>query len=159
MNCFFIVYWLNSPTAVNKLKHQSESLKHLSFHFSQESSSSKKAREAFTLSTRSVYQDCLLACFKSCLPYFISLCFYLPYLFVVPCSCGGQLVKGAPDSLLRSLHVQKDPKNYNYIKVGGQVKVRTSFLFPWALWGTLSLCLLHPCSSAPDEEVYHRRTQ
>uniref|UniRef100_A0A8C6TTQ7 Unconventional myosin-Id n=1 Tax=Neogobius melanostomus TaxID=47308 RepID=A0A8C6TTQ7_9GOBI len=33
-----------------------------------------------------------------------------------------QLLKGAPDSLLRSLHIQKDPKAYNYIKVGGQIK-------------------------------------
>ncbi len=34
-----------------------------------------------------------------------------------------QLLRGAPDSLLRSLHVQKDPTAYNYIKVGGQIKV------------------------------------
>uniref|UniRef100_A0A673BNU9 Unconventional myosin-Id n=1 Tax=Sphaeramia orbicularis TaxID=375764 RepID=A0A673BNU9_9TELE len=33
-----------------------------------------------------------------------------------------QLLRGAPDSLLRSLHIQKDPKGYNYIKVGGQIK-------------------------------------
>ncbi|KAM4524857.1 unconventional myosin-Id isoform 1-T1 [Odontesthes bonariensis] len=33
-----------------------------------------------------------------------------------------QLLKGAPDSLLRSLHIQKDPKPYNYIKVGGHIK-------------------------------------
>ncbi|XP_030629769.1 unconventional myosin-Id isoform X2 [Chanos chanos] len=33
-----------------------------------------------------------------------------------------QLVKGAPDALLRSLHIQKEPTAYNYIKVGGQVK-------------------------------------
>lgn len=33
-----------------------------------------------------------------------------------------QLLKGAPDSLLRSLHIQKDPKTYNYIKVGGHIK-------------------------------------
>ncbi|XP_076855311.1 unconventional myosin-Id [Brachyhypopomus gauderio] len=33
-----------------------------------------------------------------------------------------QLVKGAPDSLLRSLHVQRDPTAYNYIKVGGLIK-------------------------------------
>ncbi|XP_041938437.1 unconventional myosin-Id [Alosa alosa] len=33
-----------------------------------------------------------------------------------------QLVKGAPDSLLRSLHIQKDSTAYSYIKVGGQVK-------------------------------------
>uniref|UniRef100_A0A3P8XUN0 Unconventional myosin-Id n=1 Tax=Esox lucius TaxID=8010 RepID=A0A3P8XUN0_ESOLU len=33
-----------------------------------------------------------------------------------------QLVKGGPDSLLRSLHVSKDPTAYNYIRVGGQVK-------------------------------------
>ena len=35
-----------------------------------------------------------------------------------------QLLRGGPESLLRSLHIQKDPKNYAYIKVGGQVKVR-----------------------------------
>lgn len=34
-----------------------------------------------------------------------------------------QLLRGAPDSLLRSLHIQKDPTAYNYIKVGGQIKV------------------------------------
>uniref|UniRef100_A0A8C9T8N8 Myosin ID n=1 Tax=Scleropages formosus TaxID=113540 RepID=A0A8C9T8N8_SCLFO len=34
-----------------------------------------------------------------------------------------QLVKGGPESLLRSLHIQKDPAAYNYIKVGGQLKV------------------------------------
>uniref|UniRef100_A0A8B9KUP9 Unconventional myosin-Id n=1 Tax=Astyanax mexicanus TaxID=7994 RepID=A0A8B9KUP9_ASTMX len=33
-----------------------------------------------------------------------------------------QLVKGAPESLLRSLHIQKDPTAYNYIKVGGMIK-------------------------------------
>lgn len=33
-----------------------------------------------------------------------------------------QLLKGAPENLLRSLHIQKDPKAYNYIKVGGQIK-------------------------------------
>ncbi|KAF4085091.1 hypothetical protein AMELA_G00113390 [Ameiurus melas] len=33
-----------------------------------------------------------------------------------------QLVKGAPESLLRSLHIQKDPVAYNYIKVGGHIK-------------------------------------
>uniref|UniRef100_A0A7N8X5I7 Unconventional myosin-Id n=1 Tax=Mastacembelus armatus TaxID=205130 RepID=A0A7N8X5I7_9TELE len=33
-----------------------------------------------------------------------------------------QLLRGAPDSLLRSLHIQKDPTVYNYIKVGGQIK-------------------------------------
>ncbi|XP_060795875.1 unconventional myosin-Id [Neoarius graeffei] len=33
-----------------------------------------------------------------------------------------QLVKGAPESLLRSLHIQKDPIAYNYIKVGGHTK-------------------------------------
>ncbi|XP_019749289.1 unconventional myosin-Id [Hippocampus comes] len=33
-----------------------------------------------------------------------------------------QLLRGAPDALLRSLHVQRDPKSYNYIKVGGQLK-------------------------------------
>ncbi|XP_054624472.1 unconventional myosin-Id [Dunckerocampus dactyliophorus] len=33
-----------------------------------------------------------------------------------------QLLKGAPDALLRSLHIQKDPRSYNYIKVGGQIK-------------------------------------
>lgn len=37
--------------------------------------------------------------------------------------CLIQLVKGAPESLLRSLHIQKDATAYNYIKVGGQVKV------------------------------------
>lgn len=34
-----------------------------------------------------------------------------------------QLLKGAPDSLLRSLHVQKEPTAFSYIKVGGQIKV------------------------------------
>lgn len=34
-----------------------------------------------------------------------------------------QLVKGAPESLLRSLHIQKDPIAYNYIKIGGHIKV------------------------------------
>ncbi|CAF87192.1 unnamed protein product, partial [Tetraodon nigroviridis] len=33
-----------------------------------------------------------------------------------------QLIKGAPDSLLRSLHIQKDPTAYSYIRVGGQMK-------------------------------------
>ncbi|XP_037133998.1 unconventional myosin-Id [Syngnathus acus] len=33
-----------------------------------------------------------------------------------------QLLKGAPDALLRTLHIQRDPKRYNYIKVGGQMK-------------------------------------
>uniref|UniRef100_H2M9L2 Unconventional myosin-Id n=1 Tax=Oryzias latipes TaxID=8090 RepID=H2M9L2_ORYLA len=33
-----------------------------------------------------------------------------------------QLLIGAPDSLLRSLHIQKDPAAYNYIRVGGQIK-------------------------------------
>uniref|UniRef100_A0A7N6BFJ2 Unconventional myosin-Id n=1 Tax=Anabas testudineus TaxID=64144 RepID=A0A7N6BFJ2_ANATE len=33
-----------------------------------------------------------------------------------------QLLRGAPDSLIRSLHIQKDPAAYNYIKVGGQIK-------------------------------------
>uniref|UniRef100_A0A673LV74 Unconventional myosin-Id n=1 Tax=Sinocyclocheilus rhinocerous TaxID=307959 RepID=A0A673LV74_9TELE len=34
-----------------------------------------------------------------------------------------QLVKGAPDAQLRSLHIQRDPTAYTYIKVGGQIKV------------------------------------
>uniref|UniRef100_A0AAQ4PVT3 Myosin 1D n=1 Tax=Gasterosteus aculeatus aculeatus TaxID=481459 RepID=A0AAQ4PVT3_GASAC len=34
-----------------------------------------------------------------------------------------QLLRGATDSLIRSLHIQKDPTAYNYIKVGGQIKV------------------------------------
>ncbi|XP_077482186.1 unconventional myosin-Id [Stigmatopora argus] len=33
-----------------------------------------------------------------------------------------QLLKGAPDALLHSLHVHRDPKIYNYIKVGAQIK-------------------------------------
>lgn len=33
------------------------------------------------------------------------------------------MVKGAPDAQLRSLHVQRDPTAYSYIKVGGQIKV------------------------------------
>ncbi|XP_064807139.1 unconventional myosin-Id [Oncorhynchus masou masou] len=33
-----------------------------------------------------------------------------------------QMVKGGSESLLRSLHVSKDPTVYSYIKVGGQVK-------------------------------------
>jgi len=37
--------------------------------------------------------------------------------------CVFQLVKGAPDPQLRSLHIQKDPTAYTYIKVGGQIKV------------------------------------
>uniref|UniRef100_A0A8C7SL74 Myosin 1D n=1 Tax=Oncorhynchus mykiss TaxID=8022 RepID=A0A8C7SL74_ONCMY len=42
-----------------------------------------------------------------------------------------QMVKGGSESLLRSLHVSKDPTAYSYIKVGGQVKVgyhRSNFL-------------------------------
>uniref|UniRef100_A0A671NIS2 Unconventional myosin-Id n=1 Tax=Sinocyclocheilus anshuiensis TaxID=1608454 RepID=A0A671NIS2_9TELE len=34
----------------------------------------------------------------------------------------GGLVKGAPDAQLRSLHIQRDPTAYTYIKVGGQIK-------------------------------------
>uniref|UniRef100_A0A672KQH5 Unconventional myosin-Id n=1 Tax=Sinocyclocheilus grahami TaxID=75366 RepID=A0A672KQH5_SINGR len=34
-----------------------------------------------------------------------------------------QLMKGAPDAQLRSLHIQRDPTAYTYIKVGGQIKV------------------------------------
>uniref|UniRef100_A0A671PJJ0 Unconventional myosin-Id n=1 Tax=Sinocyclocheilus anshuiensis TaxID=1608454 RepID=A0A671PJJ0_9TELE len=37
--------------------------------------------------------------------------------------CIFQLVKGAPDAQLRSLHIQRDPTAYTYIKVGGQIKV------------------------------------
>ncbi|XP_015818138.3 unconventional myosin-Id [Nothobranchius furzeri] len=33
-----------------------------------------------------------------------------------------QLLSGAPDSLLHSLHIKKDPKAYTYIKIGGQIK-------------------------------------
>ncbi|XP_016110438.1 unconventional myosin-Id [Sinocyclocheilus grahami] len=33
-----------------------------------------------------------------------------------------QLMKGAPDAQLRSLHIQRDPTAYTYIKVGGQIK-------------------------------------
>ncbi|XP_051968101.1 unconventional myosin-Id-like isoform X2 [Xyrauchen texanus] len=33
-----------------------------------------------------------------------------------------QLVKGAPDAQLRTLHIQRDPTAYSYIKVGGQIK-------------------------------------
>ncbi|XP_057682241.1 unconventional myosin-Id [Corythoichthys intestinalis] len=33
-----------------------------------------------------------------------------------------QLLKGAPDALLHSLHIHRDPKIYNYIKVGAQIK-------------------------------------
>uniref|UniRef100_A0A8C1TDN6 Unconventional myosin-Id n=1 Tax=Cyprinus carpio TaxID=7962 RepID=A0A8C1TDN6_CYPCA len=33
-----------------------------------------------------------------------------------------KLVKGAPDAQLRSLHIQRDPTAYTYIKVGGQIK-------------------------------------
>ncbi|XP_070975081.1 unconventional myosin-Id [Oncorhynchus clarkii lewisi] len=33
-----------------------------------------------------------------------------------------QMVKGGSESLLRSLHISKDPTAYSYIKVGGQVK-------------------------------------
>uniref|UniRef100_A0A671PC57 Unconventional myosin-Id n=1 Tax=Sinocyclocheilus anshuiensis TaxID=1608454 RepID=A0A671PC57_9TELE len=36
--------------------------------------------------------------------------------------CIFQLVKGAPDAQLRSLHIQRDPTAYTYIKVGGQIK-------------------------------------
>ncbi|KAK1881451.1 Unconventional myosin-Id [Dissostichus eleginoides] len=32
------------------------------------------------------------------------------------------MLKGAPDSLLRSIHIKKDATAYNYIKVGGQIK-------------------------------------
>uniref|UniRef100_A0A667XXT9 Myosin ID n=1 Tax=Myripristis murdjan TaxID=586833 RepID=A0A667XXT9_9TELE len=37
---------------------------------------------------------------------------------------GAQLmgILGGPESLLRSLHIQKDPTVYNYIKVGGHIK-------------------------------------
>uniref|UniRef100_A0A672KIW2 Unconventional myosin-Id n=1 Tax=Sinocyclocheilus grahami TaxID=75366 RepID=A0A672KIW2_SINGR len=37
--------------------------------------------------------------------------------------CIFQLMKGAPDAQLRSLHIQRDPTAYTYIKVGGQIKV------------------------------------
>ncbi|XP_029485091.1 unconventional myosin-Id-like [Oncorhynchus nerka] len=33
-----------------------------------------------------------------------------------------QMVKGGPESLLRSLHVSKDPTAFKYIKVGGHIK-------------------------------------
>ncbi|TNN65345.1 Unconventional myosin-Id [Liparis tanakae] len=38
-----------------------------------------------------------------------------------------KLLKGAPDALLRSLHIQKDPTAYNYIKGGGQIKGNLTF--------------------------------
>uniref|UniRef100_A0A8C1KPL5 Unconventional myosin-Id n=1 Tax=Cyprinus carpio TaxID=7962 RepID=A0A8C1KPL5_CYPCA len=41
--------------------------------------------------------------------------------------CIFQLVKGAPDAQLRSLHIQRDPTAYTYIKVGGQIKVFADF--------------------------------
>uniref|UniRef100_A0A665W305 Myosin ID n=1 Tax=Echeneis naucrates TaxID=173247 RepID=A0A665W305_ECHNA len=44
--------------------------------------------------------------------------FFLFFLYLLT-----QLLRGAPDSLLRSLHIQKDPAAYNYIKVGGHIKV------------------------------------
>ena len=56
----------------------------------------------------------------------VSRCLYLltdPFACVSP-----QLLRGGPESLLRSLHIQKDPKAYAYIKVGGQVKVRPRVL-------------------------------
>lgn len=37
--------------------------------------------------------------------------------------CSLQLLRGGPDSLLRSLHIKKDPTAFSYIKVGGQIKV------------------------------------
>ncbi len=37
--------------------------------------------------------------------------------------CISQLMKGAQDAQLRSLHIQRDPTAYTYIKVGGQIKV------------------------------------
>lgn len=40
------------------------------------------------------------------------------------CFVRRKLLRGAPDALLRSLHIQRDPKSYNYIKVGGQLKVK-----------------------------------
>uniref|UniRef100_A0A665W3J0 Myosin ID n=1 Tax=Echeneis naucrates TaxID=173247 RepID=A0A665W3J0_ECHNA len=43
--------------------------------------------------------------------------FFLFFLYLLT-----QLLRGAPDSLLRSLHIQKDPAAYNYIKVGGHIK-------------------------------------
>lgn len=49
-----------------------------------------------------------------------------------------QLLRGAPDSLLRSLHIQKDPTAFNYIKVGGQIKVIWA-VKPRPLWETNSL--------------------
>uniref|UniRef100_A0A8C1G0I2 Unconventional myosin-Id n=1 Tax=Cyprinus carpio TaxID=7962 RepID=A0A8C1G0I2_CYPCA len=42
--------------------------------------------------------------------------------------CIFQLVKGAPDAQLRSLHIQRDPTAYTYIKVGGQIKIVFSIL-------------------------------
>uniref|UniRef100_A0A8D3CLN0 Myosin 1D n=1 Tax=Scophthalmus maximus TaxID=52904 RepID=A0A8D3CLN0_SCOMX len=51
-----------------------------------------------------------------------------------------QLLRGAPESLLRSLHIQKDPTAYNYIKVGGQIKVRVIVLH----------ARQHPCRNRAD---------
>uniref|UniRef100_A0A671NA52 Unconventional myosin-Id n=1 Tax=Sinocyclocheilus anshuiensis TaxID=1608454 RepID=A0A671NA52_9TELE len=38
-----------------------------------------------------------------------------------------QLVKGAPDAQLRSLHIQRDPTAYTYIKVGGSLGIDADF--------------------------------
>lgn len=44
-----------------------------------------------------------------------------------------QLLKGAPDSLLRSLHIKKEPTAFSYIKVGGQIKVaKNNRAIQWA---------------------------
>uniref|UniRef100_A0A8C6LVU7 Myosin ID n=1 Tax=Nothobranchius furzeri TaxID=105023 RepID=A0A8C6LVU7_NOTFU len=42
--------------------------------------------------------------------------------FHIICVFHLQLLSGAPDSLLHSLHIKKDPKAYTYIKIGGQIK-------------------------------------
>lgn len=46
-----------------------------------------------------------------------------------------QLLRGATDSLIRSLHIQKDPTAYNYIKVGGQIKVLLTVNWHTNKWG------------------------
>uniref|UniRef100_A0A8B9RGP3 Myosin ID n=1 Tax=Astyanax mexicanus TaxID=7994 RepID=A0A8B9RGP3_ASTMX len=54
------------------------------------------------------------------------------------------LVKGAPESLLRSLHIQKDPTAYNYIKVGGMIKVLLLFfLFIYLFFFFFTFLLLN----------------
>uniref|UniRef100_A0A8C6M1P3 Myosin ID n=1 Tax=Nothobranchius furzeri TaxID=105023 RepID=A0A8C6M1P3_NOTFU len=66
--------------------------------------------------------------------------------FHIICVFHLQLLSGAPDSLLHSLHIKKDPKAYTYIKIGGQIKityvkllvVKSSWCFCCFLQGNLT---------------------